>query len=84
MSLSLIYIRLSLEVTCNFAKVAVRQAPPTYGGQLCPDGDSHWECYVQLLNIMVLSTAVAVTLSELTMLVQNYIDAFNSTQHNYT
>ena len=45
-------------------------------GSYVPDGDSHWECYMQLQSIMVLVTAVEVTLdsvSELTMLVQDYL-----------
>ena len=58
---------------------------PLMVGSYVPDGDSHWECYMQLLSIMVLVTAVEVTLdsvSELTMLVQDYLHAFNSLYPN--
>ena len=53
-------------------------------GSYVPDGDSHWECYMQLQSIMVLVTAVEVTLdsvSELTMLVQDYL-VYNSLYPN--
>ena len=46
---------------------------PLMVGSYVPDEDSHWECYGQLLSIIVLATAMEVTLdsvSELTMLVQ--------------
>ena len=46
--------------TRSFTKLAVRKASPV--GSYVPDGDSHWECYGQLLSIMVLATAVEVTL----------------------
>ena len=54
-------------------------------GTHVPDGDSHWEYYVRLLCIIVLATAVEVTLnsvSELAMLVQYYLCAFNSLYPN--
>jgi hypothetical protein len=38
------------------------------GCNYVPDGDTHWECYMQLLSIMVLVTAVEVTLDSVSEL----------------
>ena len=61
-----------------------RLLPLTIGSYV-PDGDAHWECYMLLLSITVLATAVEVTVdsvSELTLLVQDYLHVFNSLYPN--
>ena len=54
---------------------------PLMVGKYVPDDDTHWRCYVQLLRILCIATAVEVTddtASLLSLLIQDYLVTFNS------
>ena len=49
-------------------------------GEYVPDDDNHWKCYVCLLRVLTVVTAVEVsrdTVSLLTLLVKDYLTYFN-------
>ena len=53
---------------------------PLMIGQQVPDGDSHWLCFMELLMILVMSTAVEVTEDTaygLTVIIESYLIHFN-------
>ena len=53
---------------------------PLIVGVHVPEHDSHWRCYLQLLQILTLSTAVEVTVDTaamLRLLVKDYLVDFN-------
>ena len=53
---------------------------PLMVGVRVPDGDSHWLCFMELLMIAVLSTAVEVTDDTaygLTVIIESYLFHFN-------
>lgn len=53
---------------------------PLIVGKYVPSNDEHWRCYVQLLRILTISTAVEVTedtVSVLSLLIRDYLVAFN-------
>ena len=52
-----------------------------HGGDLVPEDDNHWQCYIDLLRIMSIVTAVEVTenfINILTMLIECYLSTFNA------
>ena len=54
-------------------------------GQYVPDNDPHWMCYMELLSILVLSTAVEVTcdsIADLKMAVESYLFHYNELYPN--
>ena len=54
---------------------------PLMIGQYIPEDDKHWRCFLDLLRIMAISTAVEVTLdsvSVLAMLIEDYLLHFNA------
>lgn len=54
---------------------------PLIVGRYVPDDDAHWRCYMQLLRILTISTAIEVTedtISILSFLIRDYLVAFNS------
>ena len=49
-------------------------------GRYIPDEDPHWMCFMELLRILVLSTAVEVTedtISDLAMVIEGYLFQYN-------
>lgn len=49
-------------------------------GDHVPENDDHWMCYVDLLRIMCIATAVEITedsIEMLTLLIENYLFQFN-------
>ena len=53
---------------------------PLIVGMYVPNHDTHWRCYVQLLRILTISTAIEVTddtMSILSLLIQDYLVTFN-------
>ena len=58
---------------------------PLMVGQYVPDDDSHWMCFMELLSILVLSTAVEVTsdsIADLKMAVESYLFHYNELYPN--
>ena len=54
---------------------------PIMVGDLVPEDDNHWQCYIDLLRIMCIVTAVEVTenfINILTMLIECYLSTFNA------
>lgn len=54
---------------------------PIMVGDLVPEDDNHWQCYIDLLRIMSIVTAVEVTensINILTMLIECYLSTFNA------
>lgn len=54
---------------------------PLIVGKYIPNDDAHWRCYVQLLRILTISTAIEVTedtVSNLSLCIQDYLVTFNS------
>lgn len=53
---------------------------PLIVGSSVPEDDIHWKCFVNLLRILCLATAVEVTgdsVDILQMLIEDYLDQFN-------
>lgn len=53
---------------------------PLMIGECIPDDDSHWKCYLNLLRILTIATAVEVTedtIALLALLVKDYVTCFN-------
>lgn len=54
-------------------------------GELVPEDDPHWICYLDLLRILCMVTAFEITedaVETLTLLVQNYLFQYNSLYPN--
>ena len=54
-------------------------------GQYVLSDDPHWMCYMELLSIIVLSTAVEVSsdsIADLTLAVENYLFHYNKLYSN--
>ena len=54
-------------------------------GEYVPEKDTHWICYVNLLRILCIATAVEVTdsaVSMLTLLIEDYLFLFNNLYPN--
>lgn len=54
---------------------------PSIVGKHVPDDDAHWRCYLQLLRIVTIATAIEVTedtVSNLSLLIRDYLVTFNS------
>lgn len=58
---------------------------PLMVGQYVPDDDPHWMCFMELLSILVLSTAVEVSgdsIADLRMVVESYLFHYNELYSN--
>lgn len=58
---------------------------PLMVGQYVPDDDPHWMCFMELLSILVLSTAVEVSgdsIADLRMVVESYLFHYNKLYPN--
>lgn len=54
---------------------------PLMVGQHIPEDDNHWMCFVNLLRILTISTAVEVTedaVATLNLLIEDYLQQFNT------
>ena len=54
-------------------------------GQYIPNDDPHWKCFLKLLSLLVLSTAVEVTsdsITDLKMVVESYLFHYNELYFN--
>ena len=53
---------------------------PLMVGQYVPEEDDHWQCYINILRILTLATAVEVTddtIATLAQLVEDYLHQMN-------
>ena len=58
---------------------------PLIAGKYVPSDDVHWRCYLQLLRILTISTAIEVTdetVVILSLLIRDYLVAFKSLYPN--
>ena len=58
---------------------------PVMVGKYVPDNDMHWSCYLQLLRILAVTTAIEVTYetpSVLSLLIRDYLVTFKSLHPN--
>ena len=58
---------------------------PLMIGQYVPNDDPHWVCFLELLSLLVLSTAVEVTsdsITDLKMIVESYLVHYNELYPN--
>ena len=58
---------------------------PLMVGQYVPNDDPHWVCFLELLSLLVLSTAVEVTsdsIIDLKMVVESYLFHYNELYPN--
>jgi hypothetical protein len=58
---------------------------PLMVGQHVPDGDQHWMCFLNVLRIVTVATAIEVTqdsIAILALLIEDYLLQFNSLYHN--
>ena len=58
----------------------LRRLLPLMVGDLVPDDDPHWICFVDLLRILCIATAVEITedaIDVLSMLVESYLYQYN-------
>lgn len=58
---------------------------PLMVGKYVPEDDAHWKCYINLLRIVTLSTAMEVTqdtIALMTLLVEEYLTQYNELYPN--